>query len=567
MARILRDEPEPLERVMPDVSAPVRAIVERCLAKEPSGRYDGAHDLARDLASSRAHLRDAEVGTRVVPRERSRRLAFGAIALVAVLAVLISLLTRQRSSVPPPSTGSSRVQPAAAEPTSIAVLPFVNMSPDANQEYFSDGLSEELLNSLANVPQLRVISRTSSFQFKGKSEDIRTIGRKLNVANVLEGSVRKSGRRVRITAQLVNAATGSHLWSNTYDRDLDDIFRVQDDIARSVANASSVTLLGLEGKPSPSYGSNTEAYNFFLQAKDFARRGTREGLEKATEYYGRALKLDPGRAAYWVGLAGVHIRQVNHGFLPEAEGFRLSRAEVTRALELDPNIAEGHALLGWIRLTHDWDWAGAGASLKKALENGPGSAMVVGNAASLAAALGRLDEAIGLYRRATRLDPLNVAPQFNLSQAASDLGRVDEAEAALRRVLELNPDQPAAHAALGRLFLLRGKPQAAFAEIQKETLPSDRRQGLALAYHALGRTKEADASLAELIQNDGDSAALWIAEVYADRRDSDKAFEWLERAYAQHDPELAFVKGNRLLRNLEGDPRYRAFLRKMRLPG
>ncbi|MGE5346534.1 MAG: tetratricopeptide repeat protein, partial [Acidithiobacillales bacterium] len=466
---------------------------------------------------------------------------------------------------------AAQVKPSAedapvAEPTSVAVLPFVNMSPDPNQEYFSDGLSEELLNVLSNVPQLRVISRTSSFQFKGKSEDVRAIGRKLNVAHVLEGSVRKSGKRIRITAQLVEAATGSHLWSQTYDRDLEDIFAIQDDIARSVANASRVTLLGVEGRPPASHAGNAEAYNLFLQAKHFTRRGTRESLEKAIGYYEQALRLEPGRAVYWAGLAGVHTRQVNHGFIPEEEGIRQSRAEVTRALELDPKLAEAHALLGFIRLTHDWDWEGAGASSKQALEYGPGSSMVVGNAASLAAALGRLDEALELNRRAIRLDPLNVAPHFNLSQAAADVGRLEEAEAALRKVLELNPDQPAAHAALGRVFLQQAQPRAALEEFQKETIPSDRRQGLALAYHALGKTSDADAALAELIEKDGESAAMRIAEVYAGRQEPGRVFEWLERAYTRRDPELAFIKGNSLFRNLEGDPRYRALLKKMRLP-
>ncbi|HMA18210.1 MAG TPA: serine/threonine-protein kinase, partial [Thermoanaerobaculia bacterium] len=239
MARILRDEPEPLEQVTPYVSAPVRAIVERCLAKEPRGRYDGAHDLARDLASSRGCVLDGDVRTEVLARKRSQpqRLVIGSVALVAALAVVVTaLVTRQRRPVAVPSVGPSSGRPAA-EPTSIAVLPFVNMSPDANQEYFSDGLSEELLNSLANVPQLRVISRTSSFQFKGKSEDVRTIAKKLDVAHVLEGSVRRSGRRVRITAQLVSADTGSHQCSQTFDRDADDVFRLQDEIAGEVARA------------------------------------------------------------------------------------------------------------------------------------------------------------------------------------------------------------------------------------------------------------------------------------------------------------------------------------------
>ncbi len=568
----------------PDRDERLKALLRRIEESDRAcyKRFSSADDLRTMIADDLAVLLSERFETASVapagsvisapvtherPRVHRLRLKIGLAVMAAALAIAIGFsVSARREPRNASESDPAGAEAAVPESTSIAVLPFVNMSPDPTQEYFSDGLAEELLNVLSNVPELRVISRTSSFQFKGKNEDMRTIGRKLNAAHVLEGSVRKSGDRVRITAQLVATATGSHLWSRTYDRNLKDIFEVQTDIARSVANASRVTLLGSDGGSSAQYGNNAEAYSLFLQAKYFSRRGSRESLEQATAYYDQALKLDPGRGVYWAGLAGVRIRQVGHGFVDEEDGVRESRENLMKALDLDPTLAEAHALLGWIRLTHDWDWERAALSSERALKYGPGSAMVVGNAASLAAALGRFEQSIQLNRRAIRLDPLNVAPLFNLSQAALAVDRFDEAEAALRRVFELSPEQPAAHAALGVAYLLQGRPDAAVEEIRKETLASDRRQGLALAYYALRRHHDADSALAELLQNDGESGAFRIAQVYAYRRDPDRAFEWLERAFAQHDPDVAFVKGEPLLRNLETDPRYRAFLLKMRLP-
>jgi TolB-like protein/Tfp pilus assembly protein PilF len=440
----------------------------------------------------------------------------------------------------------------------------VDMSPARDQEYFTDGLSEELLNALAKIPELRVAARTSSFQFKGKTADVASIGRQLRVGTILEGSVRKAGRHVRITAQLVKVEDGFELWSETYDRELDDIFGVQEDIARSVSSALKLRLLGEAGAPGAR--GNADAYNLYLQGRYFADRRTREDLEKAVSYYQQALKLDPRYARAWVGLADAHSDQADQGSVPLAEGYRKAHEEVDKALELDPDLAEAHAALGRIRLTYDWDWSGADATYKRALELEPGDARVVREAANLAATLGRFDEALRLDRRAAELDPLSVTAHYRLGLHTSYVGRLDEAEAAFHKALDLNPEYPAAHALLGRVFLARSKAQAALEEIERETEPSWRRYGLALAYHALGRKGEADAALAELLEKDSEGAAFQIAEVYAFRGEKDKAFEWLERAYAQRDGGLSQMKGDPLLRSLESDPRYAAFLKKMRLP-
>ena len=309
------------------------------------------------------------------------------------------LFKREQPKAPAPVAATSK--------TAIAVLPFTNLSTDKEQEYFSDGLTEELLNVLAKNPKLQVTSRTSAFSFKGKKTDIKTIAEKLNVTHVLEGSVRKAGNQLRITAQLIEVATDSHLWSQTYDRQMENIFAVQDDIAASVAGALKVTLEG--GQTPKAQQTNPEAYNAYLQGRYFFDRRSKEDLEKAIGYYEQALQIDPNYARAWVGLSEVHSRQADSGYVPVDEGYAKARKEVEKALELDPNLAEAHAQMGWIKRNYDWDWTGADAAYKRALELEPANADVVRGAAVLAATLGRFDEAITLDRRAIELDPLRVS--------------------------------------------------------------------------------------------------------------------------------------------------------------
>ena len=474
--------------------------------------------------------------------------------LMAVLAVAAAFWLRRAGRG---STGGT---------ASIAVLPFVDMSSEKNQEYFSDGLAEELLNDLAKIPGLRVAARTSSFQFKGKNEDLRTVGEKLNVGAILEGSVRKQGSRVRITAQLIKVGDGFHLWSETYDREMNDIFAVQEDIGRSVAGSLKVALLGRKTAMPSAQGTNAEAYNAYLQGEYFLKRHGKENLENALGYYEQTIKLDPGYAPAWVGLAAARSDQADRGYLPVEEGYRKAREATERALALDANLAAAHAAMGGIKMSYDWDWAGADASYQRALALEPGNAKFVRNAGMLAKTLGRLDEALAQDRRAVELDPLSVPAHNTLGLAAYYAGRREEAAAALKKAMELNREFPGSHNSLGQVYLAQAHPQEALAEMEREPEPALRLQGQALAYHALGRRKESDAALAELIAKYQADAAFQIAEVYAFRGEADRAFEWLERAYAQRDSGLAEMKGDPLLKSLERDPRYAAFLKKMRLP-
>ena len=446
------------------------------------------------------------------------------------------------------------------------MLPFVNMSSDKEQDYFSDGLAEEMLNSLAKIPGLRVAGRTSAFQFKGKNEDLRVIGQKLNVATVLEGSVRKEGQRVRITAQLIKVDDGFHLWSETYDRELNDIFAVQEEIARAVAGSLKVALLGENTATPPARGTNPEAYNAYLQGRYFLERRSQGNMEKALGYFEQAIKLDRGYAPAWVGLAMAHNRQAYFGYVPFAEGFRKGRAAAEQALALDRNVAGAHAEMGLVQMASDWDWAGADASFKRALTLEPGNVTAVIRAADLALFLGRLDEALVLYRRSVELDPLSAEAQFFLGVPALYAGRLDEAAASFRKALELNPAYPSARVFLGRFYLAQSHPQQALAEMDREPEIYWRLYGQALAYHALGRKKEGDAALAELIAKHSVAAPFQIACVYAFRGDADRAFEWLERSYTQRDTGLIWLKTDPHLKSLERDPRWASLLGKMRLP-
>jgi TolB-like protein/Tfp pilus assembly protein PilF len=457
------------------------------------------------------------------------------------------------------------VKPVLASDKSIAVLPFADMSAGKDQEYFADGLSEELLNLLAKLPELRVIGRTSSFQFKGRNEDLRAIGEKLNVAHILEGSVRKSGEKVRITAQLIRAADGSHLWSETYNRTLDDIFVVQDDIAGEVVKALKLTLLGtaLTTRSKP---QDSEAYNLALQGRFFLDRRGQKDLERAVEYFRQARERDPSYAPAWAGLSQAYARQADSGFVPTADGYGRAREAAEKALALDPQLAEAHLAMGYVQLVYDWDWAAADASYRTALDLEPGSAEALRLASIQAATLGRWGDAIALANKGLERDPLRPNSYNNLALILQAVNRDTEAEAAVRRALELDPDGAIRHSAIGRVLLMQGKTDAALREMQQETDEGWRLSGLPLVFHALGRRRESEAALADLKSKYAGDSAYQIAEVHAFRGEVDLAFEWLERAYAQRDGGIAEIKGDRFMRGLVGDPRYKALLRKLKLP-
>jgi serine/threonine protein kinase/TolB-like protein/Flp pilus assembly protein TadD len=544
----------------------LRRVIERALEKDPAARYASAADMRRDLARL-ARSGDAAT-TAAAPRGRRSRPG-RILALIGAAAALLSLVAYTWLRLGPgrrSGPGGAGPSTDVTAPVTIAVLPFEDLSAKADQEYFSDGLAEELLNDLAKVPSLRVTARTSSFQFKGKSIDVRVIGQKLNVASVLEGSVRKDGRRVRIRVQLIDTRSGFQLWSDTYERQLDDIFAVQAEISRSVAGALRIALLGKSVSGSASQTKDPEAYNAYLQGRYFYGRRGKEDLERSVGYYTAAIERDPGYAAAWAGLAEAHHRQADNGYLPVEEGYQMARRETERALALDDSLALAHCEMGWIQRAHDWDWEAADASYQRALQLDPGSRPALIGAAILAFNLGRLDEAIALGKKVASLDPLNVATLSNLGLHALFAGRLEEAATALKKVLELNPDFPVSRVLLGRVLLAQGRSGEALGEMEREPDPVWRLYGLCLAYPAAGRTKEAEAALAEFIKGYGETMAFQIAEVYAYRGEIDQAFAWLDKAYRLRDSGMADILNDPLLKGLEKDPRYAVLLKKLRLP-
>jgi serine/threonine protein kinase/Tfp pilus assembly protein PilF len=533
---IVNEPPESMADALPGVPEALESTVNRMLSKSPDSRYRTAEELLADLES---------VQRGESPAEQTRLLG----------SELGSSVERALAALP---SGSP----------SIAVLPFTDMSPERDQEYFTDGLSEELLTSLSRLGGLRVAARTSAFAFKGKHEDIREIGRRLNVTTVLEGSVRKAGERVRITAQLIGVSDGFHLWSDTYDHRLEDIFAIQEDIARSVAQALRVALLGDRKDALRPHGSSAEAFNLVLRARHLYQTYTKENLERAVVCVQQALELDPDYAEAWAELAFVRVTQGLWLHIPFSEGYRLAREAVTKALTIDPDLASAHRMMSHIQTRHDWDFVASKASADRALKLEPGSGPTVGTAGNLAMLHGRLDEALALGRRALELDPLNPRIHHSVGISLYFAERHAEARASFKKALELNPQYPNPHIGLGNVYLEEQKWEAALAEYEQHA-PGDVLKLLcrALAYPALDRQEEADAALRELIEKHSKDSSYQIAEILSVRGEVDEAFAWLERAWEDRDLGLADVKVDLRFRALHGDPRWEAFLERMGLVG
>jgi tetratricopeptide (TPR) repeat protein len=422
-----------------------------------------------------------------------------------------------------------------------------------------------VLDLLVRIPAIKVIGRTSSFQFKGKNEDLRTIGTKLGVAYVLEGSVRKSGNRLRVTTQLIDTRDGTHRWSEHYDRDIGDVLTMQDEIAAAIVRTLQITFDAdtLQSRPAL---KNTEAYNLYLRGRYAYERVDKEGFEQAANYFQQAVSLDPTFATALGWLALTYAMQAEFGISPPGVAVEQARRSAKAALNQDPNLALAHTVLGAILTAYDWDWPAADAELKRALTLAPRDIFALWFSARLALTVGRWDDALALLDLARVNEPLTAYVYQGLGWIQVRRGQLAAAEAAARKTLELNPTYVSAHYYLGLVLLARGQREAALAEMRKESIDGDQSAGLAMAYYSLGRTPESDASLAIMIKEEADDNAFGIAEVYAYRGKLDEALRWLDRAYAQRDPSLHHIKGDLPLRGLETNARFKAFLRKMNLP-
>jgi len=546
----------------------------------PSHPMPSGHDpAARDEATS-------STATTIAAARRPRLPALALIAALAVAALLTGVYALWRAR-PGASITSAPVQapsqsglPANVAPTdavafsppphSIAVLPFVNMSGDPNQDYFSDGLTEELLNSLSRINELQVAARTSSFSFQGEHPDLTTVGHKLNVASVLEGSVRRSGHTVRVTAQLNNAVTGFHVWSQTYDRDLGDVLQLQTEIATAVAEALKVKLLGDTAERVESGGTrNPAAYDAYLRSESlYWQASSASDNEAVRAGYQEAVRLDPNfalaYAAWSLALGG--YGNFAHG--PAlADSYRQARAPALKAVALAPELAEGHLALALVH-QNSLDFTRASEEFQRAMTLAPGNARVLRDYSEFAVHMGRTDAGIAAARRAAALDPLNLESHSFLNSALRFARRYDEALAAYQDGLSLRPKDPWWGAANGQLIyyaLGDFDKMRTLCEGVGEAV-KDFQGCLALAYHKLGRQSDAETGLARFKALQGDAGAYDYATIYAQWGNTPKALGWLETALRLRDPGLVALKADPLLDPLRQEPRFRAIERELKFP-
>jgi TolB-like protein len=504
-------------------------------------------------------------------------------AILVILALLAGWWWMQRKNQP---SVAAHAVPAAPTNTSnqksVAVLPFVNLSDDKGSEYFSDGVSEELLTVLQKIPGMHVAARTSAFSFKGKNATAQEIGQKLGVAHLVEGSVRKAGDSVRIAARLTRADTGEELWSENYTRNLKDVFAVQTELAQTIveqlrsrfggtdAGSTAKEKIQAEVQAAEKGGTkNVEAHELYLQGRFLENRHADKSTREALAAYQHAVELDPGFARAWAGVASTHLWlcgfSIQGGQKEFDANLGAAREATGRALSIEPNLPDALLDRAWIETNFDFNWNAAAQTVSKAMALAPADPNTVLAAGNLEAARGNTDRATELYRKAVDLDPVNTQAHSFLAFGLAAAKRLAEARAEYARVVKLNSAAPWAHAGLGLAYLLDNKFEEAASEAQADAGEWARLLIVSCARWGQKRVQESDAALNELIKNDAETAAYQIAEAYAYRGDKHKAFEWLERARRQRDPGLQGLRKDPLLTNLHDDPRWNAFLRTMGL--
>ncbi|MCM2333261.1 MAG: protein kinase [Anaeromyxobacteraceae bacterium] len=561
--------PRPAPRLeVPDLPG-LGELVGRMLEKDPVGRPRDAAavaDLLRPLVPEDGSTLASGSGSVRIRRRSHRRRAvvaalLGLLALGAVLGGATVAVRRQRQARPA----------AAHDLPSVAVIPFADLSAGQDQAYFSDGLAEEILNALAQLPGLKVAGRTSSFAFRGREGDLAAIGRQLGVAAVLEGSVRLDGTRVRVTAQLVKTADGYHLWSQTFDRELRGVFAVQDEIAAAVAEALRVQLLAGRSPSSKEFRTrDPQVYSLYLQGRQLQRGDARGDWRRSEAVLTRALDLDPGYAPAWAALASALFE--NHGNLgPSAEAVQAGQARALaaaeRAVALAPDLADGYTARGQHRLFARRDWAGASADMARAIVLSPGDPDALWrNARYVLGPAGRLEEALQQARRASELDPLSYKPWSTLAALHLGAGQLAQARAAAVRSLELEPSQWSALTCLATVELVEERPGAAIEVIRRIDEPLFQLQFEAMARHRMGQPRASERALQALVAQHAQDAPYQVATVHAWRGEADEAFRWLERAVDQGDGGVLDLRLEPFFRPLEGDPRYRAVLARLGLP-
>ena len=508
---VMNKVPESLITINPDVTHQLEEIIIKSLEKDKDNRYQSAIKFAEDLEKVKVEL------------------------------------SKQKSK--------------DSTDTSIAVLPFANMSADPENEYFADGLTEELLNVLAKNPDLKVTGRTSSFAFKGKQEDLRGIGKKLGVATILEGSVRKSGNRVRITAQLVKTSDGFHLWSETYDRVIEDIFAVQDEISEAVAKELHVTLVG---EPKDKLAVNPQSYEYFLKAQQTMITWSPDAAILAIELYKKSIELDPTSAKAWAGIARVYFIQCAYGFDDHNKTYRLAKESVMKALELDDQSADAYEVLGWIRVSLEYHFDEAMSSIEKAYKIAPNNCKIVTSYGSFLGVFGELEKAHDLILKALELDPLNPEVHLSLGRVLSTMNEYEKAMTSFKKGLELSKGMAGVYAWLSGINFWMENFEKSLEYAELEISEGHRLQALAIAYHGLGMKEKSDEAIEKLKNlSNSDAWAFQFALIHGARKEVDESFKWLEIAYRDRDAGLPQMKFANFLEPLHADPRWPKLLKKV----
>lgn len=503
------------------------------------------------------------------PAERRRKpsyLTIKRLVATAVFLVVAALIVGVMLRYWPSKQAPQAPVVAAITDKSIAVLPFADMSEKKDQEYVGEGIAEEISALLAKIQHVKVIGRLSSFQFKGRDEDLRTIGEKLHAAYIVEGSVRKVGSKVRVTAQLVDAHSGNQLWADNYDDDFSDVLELQQHIATGIARALQLVVEADGAAPLAPLRSQ-EAYTFYLRGLSELDQWHQSSLFDAQSNFERALALDPSFLRAAEALAQTHVEQAFDESRSPKLAWQDAREAADRALQLDPNSAPAHAILGLVFATHDFNWDAAQAEFRHALAVRPRDPITMRFAALLAHALGKQEEALRYINAAISIDPLNPHLAENLGQILYAMGDLDRAEPAYRKGLEIEPLSDGNHFYLSIILQLKGQREQAQREARAEVAENARDAGMSMDFFARGQIADSDAALARLKSSSAERWPFGIAQTYAFRRDQERTFEWLDRSYDLRDPDcLLNVRGDPLLNFLRGDPRYKALLKKMKLP-
>ena len=566
---IVNEQPESVHKYRKDISVEIDRIIHRALEKDPEDRYQSVADVVSELRLEQKNtarvtrpsapnaLADVLVEAQPVVRSKKRIVLFSALG-VGVLAVALVgyLLTGRHQAI-----------------DSLAVLPFENVGADPTTEYLSDGITESLINTLSQLSNLTVMSKSSVFHYKGKETDPQKAGKELGVKAVLVGRVVQRGDNLQISTELVDVSNNSHIWGEQYSKKLSDILTVQQEISKEISRQLSIKLVGEdEQRLAKRSTENTEAYQLYLRGRFHWNKRKADDLQKAVDYFNQAIAKDPGYALAYAGLASVYAIFPEYSGLLAKDFIQKTEMAVRKALELDATLGEPHAALGLVRHTYQWDWEGAEKEYRRAIELDPTSPTTHHWYSICLRQQGKFEEALSEIRRAHELDPLSLIISTNVGEALFHVQRDDLAKEQFDKTLELDPTFPLVHMDLGTWYVRQGKYDEAISEIQKvgKILGTNSPYGmgnLGYIYAKAGRKEEAISTLNQLldVSKQGYAMSVQVASVYAGLGDKDKAFEWLGKGYHEQNRYLADLKTTFVWEDLRSDPRYMALLKKIGL--